>query len=194
MKNPGSFHIVFYFFCLLSFSSIPGHAAEKIQTVLSGDELKITVYREEDLSGAYEVRNNGTIEFPLLGSVAVEGLSTLGVSKKLGQLLEADYLVNPSVSVSIATSTGRTFTVMGNVTKPGSYPLPEDKTINTLEAIAIAGGFDRYANPNGTKVIRTMPDGEKKALDPNLKMVIKGQAEDIDIEKGDIIIVPESSF
>ncbi|MBF0216427.1 MAG: polysaccharide export protein [Candidatus Omnitrophica bacterium] len=183
-----------FLLCFLALSFVSGNATEKIQTVQTGDELKITVYREEDLSGAYQVRNNGTIEFPLLGSVSVEGLSTLGVSKKISQLLEADYLVNPSVSASIGTSTNRTFTVMGNVTKPGSYALPEDKTINTLEAIAIAGGFDRYANPNGTKIIRTMPDGEKKALDPNLKLVLKGQAEDIDIEKSDIIIVPESSF
>lgn len=163
-------------------------------TVRAGDQISVSVYREEDLSGQYEVRDDGSIEFPLLGSVNVSGLSSREISAKLSTLLAKDYLVNPSITVSFETTDSRLVMVLGSVSRPGSYPFPSDQDLTTLGAIAIAGGFTRYANPNRTKIIRTQENGEKITIDANIKDVLNGNTNDIVLQEGDLIIVPESTF
>jgi polysaccharide biosynthesis/export protein len=83
--------------------------------------------------------------------------------------------------------------VMGEVMKPGIYPQPERLTL--LKVITLAGGFTKYAAKNRVELIRR--DGEKKTLlKVNLKDVINDpeKHEDISLEPGDVVIVPESLF
>lgn len=176
---------------MASGNSYPGNDSI---TISAGDTLQVSVYREEDLSGSFEVRDDGTIEFPLIGSVTVVNLTLREASAKISKLLEVDYLVNPSLNITLTSSSSKMVMVLGSVSKPGSYPFPNDSRLTTLGAIALAGGFTRYANPNRTKIIRTLEDGQKATVDADLKNVLNGKAEDKVLHEGDLVMVPESTF
>ena len=69
--------------------------------ISAGDKLKIQVYQEEDLGGEFPVNEDGTIAYPLLGSIKVANLTSVQVEKNITESLEKDYLVHPYVHVSV---------------------------------------------------------------------------------------------
>jgi len=159
-----------------------------------GDKLGITVYEENDLSDTFEIKEDGTITYPLLGHIAVEGLNKMQIEQKISLLLKEDYLVNPHVRVKINSYNKRCVLLMGHVEKSGTYEFPEGKNLTLLELITQAGGFTGYAAMNGTKIIRTTESGEKVVLDPRFKDIMSGRKKDIRLEPGDLVIVPERLF
>ena len=171
--------------------------AEKEKTyykISKGDVLEISVYEEEDLSGEFEVKEGGTITYPLLGSVKVEGLTKLAIEEKLTTLLEKDYLVEPHVRVKMEEYHERTVLVLGSVKNPGSYEFPEDRPLTLLQVISMAGGYTRYASVKGTRIITTLPSGKKKTIDPKINDIIKGRKEDFELKPDDVVMVPERFF
>jgi polysaccharide export outer membrane protein len=106
--------------------------------------------------------------------------------------LEKDYLVNPQVNIVIEEYS--TVSVMGEVRKPGSYPIKGRLTV--VEAISLAEGFTKIASPNRTKVIRTNPDGTKTEIPVRLGDIMKGgqQKSNIYLQSGDVVVVAESLF
>lgn len=163
--------------------------------VAAGDKLKITVYQEPDLTGSFEVKEDGTVTFPLLNQVYVKNLTKLEIEQKLSALLGKDYLVNPHVRVAIGSyTTKRRVLLLGHVQKPGTYNFPEGRNLTLLELITEAGGFTGYAAIKGTKIVRTLADDEKVVVDPHIKDIISGRRKDIELETGDLIIVPERLF
>ena len=163
--------------------------------VETGDVLMITVYEQADLTTKARVDSKGEINFPLLGTVQVSGLTLDGVQKKITSLLEADYLVNPQVNVFIEEYHPKKVFVMGFVNKPGEYELFKDRPTTVLEAITMAGGFKQGAAQNGTRIIR-MEQGTETTIPIKVTDITeKGDKEkDISIKPGDIIVVPESFF
>ncbi len=159
-----------------------------------GDKIDITVYEENDLSGIFEVKEDGTITYPLLGHIAIKGLNKSQIEQKISSLLKENYLVNPNVRVKINSYNKRCVLLMGHVAKSGTYEFPEGKKFTLLGLITQAGGFTGYAAMNGTKIIRTTKDGEKIVIDPRLNDIINGRKKDVDLEPGDLVIVPERLF
>lgn len=171
--------------------------ADKIDAhykVSAGDFLNIQVYEEPDLSGEFEVKEDGAITYPLLGPVRVAGLAKSEVERELTALLEKDYLAKAYLHVSVKTYHQRNVLVLGCVQKPGSYPFPQDKGITLLEAISLAGGFTGYAHADGTKIVRTSKEGKKSAIDPRINSIMSGKRKDITLEPDDLIFVPERLF
>lgn len=156
--------------------------------------LQIDVYygRDKNLERKVRVSSTGYINFPLLGEVEVSGLTVNEAAKKLTELLEKDYLVNPQVSIFIEEYS--TVSVIGQVTKPGTYPIKGRLTV--VEAISLAEGFTKIAAPNGVKVLRTNPDGTKTTMNVKAGDIINGgkKEDDIQLQSGDIVTVPESFF
>lgn len=108
-----------------------------------GDELRITVFNEPDLSVQQQrVSAQGDIAMPLVGDIAARGLSTVELQHAIETKLSDGYLVQPRVSVAVLTY--RPFYVVGEVARPGAYPFQADLTI--ASAIATAGGFARGAS------------------------------------------------
>jgi len=109
--------------------------------------------------------------------------------------LEKDYLVNAQVSVFIEQYHPRQVTVLGEVVKPGKYDMPAEKKITLMDAIAMAGGFTKDAALNNTTVLRTENE-KQRIINVRVKdITVKGQKEDdIVLEPGDIVNVPESFF
>lgn len=153
--------------------------------------LDISVYQEPDLNKAVMVASDGTINYPLLGSVSVEGLTTKEVEEKLTRLLRKDYIVNPQVTV-LVKEYAKVY-VLGQVNKPGAYEIKAGLTV--VGAIALAGGLTQIAAPNGVKVIRTR--NRKETIIPvPVGAILKGASRsgDVKVEPNDTIVVPESFF
>ena len=156
--------------------------------------LNIDVYygKGEKFSQKVKVSSDGYITFPFLGKVKIGGLTVSEVEQKLKTLLGKDYFVNPQVSVFVEEYS--TVSILGEVEKPGVYPIQGNLTV--VKLISMAGGFTKIAAPKKVKVIRTLPDGNKKVIRVNVYEIMKrgekGKEEDILLKPGDIVIVPES--
>lgn len=106
-----------------------------------GDQLRITVFNEPDLTGQYEVGSQGVIAYPLVGEVHATGLTLPEFTTSLQTAL-AQYIRQPNVSVEVANY--RPFFILGEVQRPGTYPYSASLTV--LNAVATAGGFTYRAN------------------------------------------------
>lgn len=129
--------------------------AESAYQVGTGDRLKVSVYNAEKLSGEYSVGGDGKIAFPMIGRIAVAGLTLEEVGQLLTQRLADGYLLNPNVSVDMVAY--RSVFILGEVSKPGQYPYAEGMTIYQL--VAQAGGFSYRAN---RRTVRLRHEGEVK--------------------------------
>jgi polysaccharide export outer membrane protein len=173
-----------------------GLFAEEEKAYRIGPEnlLQIDVHYGKDglISQKVRVSSRNLITFPLVGEVNVEGLTVSELENKLYTLLEKDYLVNPQVSVVIEEYS--TVSVIGEVKKPGAYPIKGKLTV--VEAVSLAEGFTKIASPNRAKIVRTLDDGTKKEIPVRLSDIINGkkQKNNIYLQAGDVVVVPESLF
>jgi polysaccharide export outer membrane protein len=161
-------------------------------TLGPGDVFMVRVYGEDELSGDHQVAPDGTINFPLLGSVQVNGLEPTAVATKISALLkERDIMRDPHVSVYVEKYVSKRVSVVGAVANPGAFKLEPGMTV--VQAISMAGGFSSLADRDGTVVTRRV-NGETVRYRVPVAKVAKGQAEDIEVAAGDIIFVPERLF
>lgn len=107
----------------------------------SGDRVKITVFRHEDLSGEFALDGAGNFAMPLIGEVQAYGLTTRELEARLQEKLQDGYLVDPQVSVEVLNY--RPFYILGEIKTPGAYPYVNGMTV--LNAVALAGGFSYRA-------------------------------------------------
>lgn len=128
-------------------SATPETGAYKLDT---GDKVKVTVYGEDDLSGEFEVDGSGNVRLPLIGQVKAAGLSVRDFEASVAAALSKGYLVNPKVSVEVATY--RPFTILGEVNKPGEYPYEAGMTV--LNAVALGGGYTYRADEDEVYIRR----------------------------------------
>ena len=126
---------------VLSPAEMTRENVEDVYTLGSGDQLRIKIFGEEDLSGEYEVDGSGFISFPLIGQVKAGGKEVRDLEHQLETLLKDGYLINPRASIEILNF--RNFYIMGEVKTPGSYPYING--LNVLNAVALAGGYTHRA-------------------------------------------------
>lgn len=108
-----------------------------------GDQVKVTIFGEQDLSGDYRVDGSGMLTMPLIGRVHAAGLTSDQLKATL-QRHYKQYLKTPDVSVEIVNY--RPFYIVGEVKDPGKYPYVNGMTV--INAVAIAGGFTYRADSN----------------------------------------------
>lgn len=165
-------------------------AADKpdIYQLRQGDTLMVSVWREDTLQRQVIVLPDGSITFPLIGRVEVAGLSTPEVEQRIALKLK-EYFPEPIVSVVIVGIDGHRAYVTGKVLHPG--PLTISGPITVLQAISLVGGFDRFADESGIKVIRAKPDGQE-VLPVSYKDIISGKnmSTNILLKAGDTLVVP----
>jgi polysaccharide export outer membrane protein len=158
------------------------------------DVVEIKVFQENDLDSTLRVSKDGTITFPLIGSVNLGGKTPQDAALTIKAALAKDYLVNPQVNVTVVEYAKRLFTVLGQVQRPGSYDLPDRDTLTLIQAIGMAGGYTRIADPGKITLKRTV-DGKQSLMHLNGKKMANGSTESaFAIESGDIITVGESIF
>lgn len=158
----------------------------------TGDVFEVRVFGEDELSSQYRVEADGTIDFPFLGRVSVEGLDSRGVSTAIADgLREREILRDPQVTVFVSESNSLRVSVMGAVANPGTFPVAPGMTV--VQAISTAGGFTALASQNGTVLTRRTDEGVRRYPVP-ARRISDGREEDVPIQGGDIIFVPERAF
>ena len=143
--------------------SAPAAAAYQLG---AGDQLRLTVYRQPELSGPFAIDGQGNFAVPLVGEIRAHGLSTREIEAQIRtRLMEGGYLVDPQVGVEVLTH--RSIYVMGEVNRPGQYEYQSG--MNVINAVALAGGYTYRANSKEVSIRRagcTMAAGAVTQVGP----------------------------
>lgn len=154
-----------------------------------GDEFEVRVYEEPALSGSFVVSPTGQVDYPLLGSLTVEGLTPQQVAGLIRTRLAAKYIRQPYVVVQVKTLNSKKIIVLGEVKSPGRFNYGDRMTI--VEAITLAGGFTTLAERNYTIVTRGEAAGTRRVAVP-VEKIMQGLAANFLLQPGDIVFVPET--
>lgn len=162
--------------------------------IAPADVLQVIVFQEDDLKSILRVSNDGTVVFPLIGKISVGGLTPQATARLIQERLAKGYLINPQVSVTVVEFSKRRFTVLGEVQKPGSYDMPDQEGVTVLQAIGMAGGYTRIANPSKVTLMRRV-DGKEQTFQLNARRMADGHAESaFEVLPNDVITVSQSLF
>jgi polysaccharide export outer membrane protein len=155
----------------------------------SNDVLAVNVWKEPDISRSVPVRSDGKISLPLAGEVQAAGLTPLKLEREITTKLQA-YISDPEVTVIVQQINSQKFNILGQILRPGSYPLTGSSTV--LEAIALAGGFRDFAKQKAVYVLRQNSDGTQSRLPFNYKEVVRGKnsTQNVKLQPNDTIVVP----
>jgi polysaccharide export outer membrane protein len=184
---------IFYFalsMLMLCTSSGLAIAAEKpdIYQLCQGDTVLISVWREDTLNRQVIVLPDGSVTFPLIGRVEVAGLSTPEVEQLITKKLKV-YIPEPIVTVVIVGIDGNRAYVTGKVLHPGPLIISGPTTV--IQALSLVGGFDKFADESGIKVIRTNSNGQE-ILSVNYRDIVSGKnmSTNVHLKAGDTLVVP----
>jgi polysaccharide export outer membrane protein len=146
----------------------------------AGDQLRVTVFRHEDLSGEFALDGNGNFAMPLIGEIRGGGRTSRDLENDIETALkEGGYLVNPQVSIEVLNY--RPFYIIGEVNTPGSYPYVNGMTV--INAVALAGGYTYRASEGSVTITRGGANGQRFPVQATTQVL-----------PGDIINVPERFF
>jgi polysaccharide biosynthesis/export protein len=153
------------------------------------DVLAINVWKDTELSRTVPVRSDGKISLPLVGEVTAAGRTPLQLEQDIAAKLRS-YMTDPEVTVIVQQINSQKYNILGQVTKPGAYPLTS--TVTIVDAIATAGGFKDFAKKKGIYVLRQTSGGGETRIDFNYQDFIKGKntSQNIPLQPHDTIIVP----
>jgi len=145
-----------------------------------GDQLRVIVFGEDDLSGEFQIDGDGFVSLPLIGEVQAGGLTLREFETEVEAALADGYLRAPRVSAEVLNY--RPFYIIGEVQEGGEYPYTQGMSI--LNAVAVAGGYTYRADRSRVFITRAGTDGEVAyRADQNVRVL-----------PGDIIRVPERFF
>ena len=169
-------------------------AAEHV--LQTGDEIDIQVYREPELSGAFKISPAGEIRHSLAGAIPLAGKTVAEAEAVFTRILAKDYLVHPRVIIKLLSTQSAQIVLMGEVKKPGVYPLPFGETLTLLQAIAGAGGFTELASPDRVRIVRRRPDGGQTTLRVRVSDLLKSRdgQNDVPLRPNDVIMVDQVFF
>ncbi len=145
----------------------------------AGDKIYIQVFDEQDLTMETRVDSSGVINYSFLGQVQVAGRTSEELENEITSLLKDDYLLNPSVNVTIVEY--RPFFINGEVNRPGGYPYQPGLTLE--KAIAVAGGLTDRASKR--KMYLQKNNNKQKKFRVSM---------DSHVAPGDIITIEEGFF
>lgn len=162
-----------------------------VYTIGEGDALDVSVWQHSELDKKVIVRPDGYVSFPLVGDVKANGLTPPQLSSLIKENLSR-LIKDPQVTVIVSGFGSKNIFVLGEVTKPGSYPYRGGKTV--LDAISNAGGWKGSAVLNSVMVVRKAFTDAPVAHRLNVyALVKKGDfSQNLPLEPGDIIYVPKS--
>jgi len=160
-------------------AALPQAEKEVAYRLGPSDEVRITVFGEDNLSGEFEIDGSGQVALPLVGEIKVAGLTLRDAEDNIETTLEQGFLLNPRVNIEVLNY--RPIFILGEVREPGSYPYQAGMTV--LKAVTIAGGYTYRARKSTVYV--------KRADDPEQEQTA---TPDTEILPGDIVRVAERFF
>jgi polysaccharide export outer membrane protein len=155
-------------------------------TIQPGDLLQVRVFNQPDMSARVRVREDGKISIPFLNDVTAAGFTPNALAQQLQGRLK-DYINAPVVTVSLEEARPFSVAVMGEVSKPGVYPVPTNAGV--LQALAAAGGFTQYASRDRIFVVRDVPERARIRFNYDDLSLAQGKAATFRLRPGDTVVV-----
>ena len=155
------------------------------------DVFEVRVYGEPDLTGAYRVAIDGTIDYPLAGRLSVVGLRSGEIQQLLVTKLKDGYLKTPQITVTVTARNSQKITVFGQVSKPGQVAYYPNMTI--VDAIANAGGFTPIAAKNTVNLRREVSGKIETHVLP-VADITEGRSQNVLVLPGDVLVIDERVF
>lgn len=176
-----AFRLFLFFFLVLSGGpAVPEENSMSNYKLGVGDQIKVTVYEEPELTLDFVLSDAGTISYPFLGEIKVKGMTVSQLEKLLVEQLKQGYLVSPKVNVRMLGY--RQFFINGEVKSPGGFAFMPGLTVQ--KAIALAGGLTERASRNSFSIVHD-DDPSHTPQEAELNTPIR---------PGDILLVEESFF
>lgn len=157
-----------------------------------GDTLLLEIVGEKDLPHEYQVASDGTVDFPYVHTLKVSDLEAQQVARLVRERLIAEKILSdPSVVVQVKEYASRHVTVLGQVSKPGSYALVPGMSL--IQAISQAGGLTAVASGNHVSLTRKTSKGQQ-TVEVDVEAISEGRRPDVPLQAGDQIYVRERIF
>jgi polysaccharide export outer membrane protein len=160
------------------------------------DELRITVFDAENLTGVYRVDDDGFITFPLIGRIAVGGLTPGAAQEQVRRMLMNGYIRNPQVRVDVQEYKSQSIFVSGEVRAPAEIRMTGGMTL--LKALAQAGSPLSSASSELTIARQKKATGtaggtpDSEVIRVNWRDLQTGKANDVALQDGDVVFVPKA--
>jgi polysaccharide biosynthesis/export protein len=193
--------------CLGLFAIGTVHAADSsvdgkksyIHRLQLADRLRVSVYLEDDLTTVTRIDAHGRINLPLVGEVAIGGLTLVDAQKTIETAYrEGRFLRSPQVTITVEEYAPREVSIQGQIRNPGRYTLPIESTFTVVELVTKAGGITDIGKGSAVTITRILPDGTKKVFTIDVDSIIRGKkgpgnADDntLLLQPDDIVFVPE---
>jgi polysaccharide export outer membrane protein len=181
--------------------SVTSQVMEKLSNAVSSeyiigaeDILEITVWRNVDLSKTVQVRPDGRISMPIIRDIVAVGKTPTQLAEEMTNKLK-EYVQNPVVAVSLKEVNSSNVFLLGEVAKPGKYPLKSKTTL--LQGITVAGGFTPIAARNQIVIFRFTENapGMKRLTASYDEIVLRtGINENFELKSGDTVVVPSEAM
>jgi polysaccharide biosynthesis/export protein len=186
-QNAVSWLVALAGIALMAFA-VPG-SADSRETLGAGDNIRITVFQNPDLTTETRISERGTIVFPLIGEVALSGHTPSAAAARIAEQLKyGNFLKNPQVTVSVLQVRSRQVSVLGQVARPGRYPL-DDTSSRLTDILALAGGI----GPAGDDIVTVIATrgGKIQKLEIDVPRLYRtgDMSQNIEVENGDTIFV-----
>ena len=187
-----TFRLLRSLFLLLALVAAGPSGAAGDYGLSTGDLVRVTVYDHPDLATETRVTDSGGILFPLLGEVSVSGATANEAAGRIAKALEkGGFIKNPQVNLVVMDFRGQEISVLGQVNRPGKFPL--QKASRVTDILALAGGVTPLAADTLTLISRR--DGNMRNTEIDLVTLFRqgGDKVDLQVASGDILYVPRES-
>ncbi len=172
----------------------PSNAVSSEYIIGAEDVLEITVWRNADLSKVVQVRPDGRISMPIIRDIMAVGKTPSQLAEEMTNKLR-EYVQSPVVAVSLKEVNSSNIFILGEVARPGRYPLKTKTTL--LQGITIAGGFTPIAARNQMVIFRftESPTGMKRLTASYDDIVLRGGiTANFELKSGDTVVIPSEAM
>jgi len=161
----------------------------------ANDLIDFRVFQESELDAVVRISGDGTASFALIGPVKIGDSTIAEAIEIIKARYRNGYLKNPQVSITVRSYGKKIFTILGQVQRPGSMEMQGTTEITLLQAIGMAGGYTRIADPANVTVKRLEESGNERVFKLNAKRMARGEDKaTFRIKQGDVISIGESLF
>jgi len=167
---------------------VVAHSQDAAYTVQPGDTLKVSIWKEPDLSGPVLVTPDGAFVFPLVGQVDARGKSVTELQQLVSERLKK-YIADPVVTIAVQEIKGNKVYVIGQVAHPGEFVV--NPRVDVLQALSMAGGTTPFASLGNMTIIRRSGNVQK-TFPFDYTSAVKGRnlEQNIELQSGDVVVVP----
>ena len=187
------FRLALFALVVVSFVPFAAKANNYEYTILPGDVLQISVWKEEGMDQEIVILPSGAFTFPLIGTLNAKDKTPAALQEEILLRLRP-FIQEAAVTVTVKAPLGHKASVIGEVMTPGDVLLSSETSIT--QAISQSGGFTPYADQGDILVIRKNASGIKEKIEFSFSRFAKGRnlEDDISLKPGDVVVVPASGL